>query len=211
MSTAVACRLCVGDIAVPLVVEEREVFAGGPPEEFLVLSLAKRTHGGRADFGFLEKALGLSSRSFLQTQWPLLIEIYQAICDFKQEQLNVSKRASRRQNVVIDVVVRGHRLRVLNSLHCVRLVWEKKDQVEEMQWLLEELKKDLDKIDECLKTKGFLKKKTTDLDEEIETPEKKTKRPREDLEGRTPGGGSVASAATEVAEEAAKEMDDTAS
>ena len=211
MSSAVACRLCIGDIAVPLAAEEREVFAGGPPEEFLVLSLAKRTPGGRADFGFLEKALGLSSRSFLRTQWPLLIEIYQAISDFKQEMLNVSKRASRRQNVVVEVVVRGHRLRVLNSLHCVRLYWEKKDQVEEMQWLLDELRKDLDKIDESFKTKVLLKKKISGLDDEIETPEKKSKRPREDLEGGTPGGASVASAATEVAEEAAEEMDDTAS
>ena len=207
MSTAVSLRLCIGDIAVPLVVEEREVFAGGPPEEFLVLSLAKRTANGRPDFRFLEVALGLTSRSFTKTQWPLLIEIYQAITDFKQELLSISKRASRRQTVVIDVVVRGHRVRVLNSLHCIRLFWEKKDQVEEMQWLIEELRKDLDKIDKVL-----LKKKTKDLDEEFETPEKK--RPREDLVEGTPGGGSVGSAATVVekaAEQPGELLEDTAS
>ena len=58
---------------------------------------------------------------------------------------------------------------------------------------------------------GLLKSK--DFDEEFDTPEKK--RPREDLEGRTPGGGSVASTATEVVEEAAEQpgelLDDTAS
>ena len=172
MAPVVAYRLCIGDFAVPLVREKREVWDGGD-QELLGLSFAKR--GGNAQF--LEHALGLLSRAFHKTQWPLLTEIMQALME-KRRDLTQSKRASRRPNVVLDLVVRGHRVRVQNSLHAVRLFFEPGSEIEEIEWLLAQFTKDLEDIDEALQTpakkKGRRETKTSEgLEGKFETPQKR--------------------------------------
>lgn len=145
--------MCVGDFAVPLGVEEKELL-DGESQEFLILNLAKRA----ASHQWLEAALGLQSRAFAKTEWPLLVEILQAITDTRKEQIGSSKRASRRPSVVMDAVVRGHPIRVLNSLRAVRFCFKKGEEVEEVKWLLREFGKDLSEIDEDLLTPVKLKR-----------------------------------------------------
>lgn len=161
--------MCIGDFAVPLAREKRELWDGGD-QEFLALSFAKR--GGNPQF--LEHALGLLSRAFHKTQWPFLSEIFKALIDTRRDH-SQSKRASTRPNVVLDVMVRGHRVRVQNSLKAVRLFFEPGSEIEEIEWLVAQFTKDLEEIDETLqspaKKKGRRDSKASEVD--FETPQKR--------------------------------------
>ena len=154
MPFVVEHRLCVGEHPVPLMPETREVLATGASEEFLCLNFAKRNTG----FQFLEANLGLQSRAFVKTEWPLLLEILTKVTESRQVAMGLSKRASRRPNCVIQVTVRGHEVRVLNSLKAIRMYFVKGQELGEIQWLMEEFQKDLAEIDEALLTPVKLKR-----------------------------------------------------
>lgn len=154
MPFVVEHRLCVGDYPVPLTPETREVLSSGASEEFLCLNFAKRNTG----FQFLEAALGLQSRAFVKTEWPLLLEILTKVTESRQVAMGMSKRASRRPNCVLEVTVRGHEVRVLNSLKAIRMYFVKGQELGEIQWLMEEFQKDLGEIDEALLTPVKLKR-----------------------------------------------------
>ena len=115
-----------------------EVFKQGA-EDLFALDLSSR----QGDFSFIEKALQLRSRTFRTNQWPLLREVSKQVLENKPC-VSGSKKASRLPNTILCIEVRGHEVLAQNSIWATRLFFRPGSEIQEIQWLLEELGKDLD-------------------------------------------------------------------
>ena len=139
----VALRVCVGDLAVPLQGPEEHEILNGDTELLFELDLSSRA----CNHKYLEVPLGVPARSFNPSQWPLFLEIHETLTEIRNASFK-SKRASKRTDLVLDVDIRGHRCLVKNSLKGLHLYLKKGEEVQELQWLIEELMKDLENLEE---------------------------------------------------------------
>jgi hypothetical protein len=142
-------RFCLGDRAIPF---ERETLdlhdlhdqANGDimDQEFLLLSI-KAT----AEMGWLEKAFKLHTRWWVKNQWEilLLLEIRQAI-DSKKVKSGINSRMPRLPNAIVAIRIREKVILVQNRSQSLCLAFKPGEEVETLQWFLEELEKDLEKM-----------------------------------------------------------------
>ena len=141
----IARRICVGDVAVPLRPVHMDVFQEGH-EDLFALELTSR----QGDFSFLEKALQLSARTFRTHAWPLLREVRKEVLQNRPSVAN-SKKGSRMPNTILCIEARGHEVLAQNSIRATILFFRPGSEIEEIQWLLEELEKDLDQMGTILR------------------------------------------------------------
>lgn len=135
-------RLCVGDMAVPLERVERELLEDEDSKQDLwMLPLTKR----QGDYKYIEVFLGLPSQTFRRNQWNLVLDMQQALLDKRRAILTV-KRASRRPSAVVSVMVRGRQVFLQNCMHFVDIFFRPGEEQEGVDWLLGELKKDLEAL-----------------------------------------------------------------
>jgi hypothetical protein len=149
MASVVALRWCIGSIPVNLQEEkDSELLTGGRMDLWL-LDFSRQGELGLRCF---EEALCLKARTFRKIHWALLKEIDEALADERKVHHH-SKRASRRPNAILEVTVRGHKILVKNNKHALRIGIQKDQEKQELEWLLQELRKDLDVVEQASSSK----------------------------------------------------------
>lgn len=142
-------RMCLNDLAVPFV--ERSLafhdlhnLAEGDIEnqEFLILSLK-----ASADVRWLERAFDLPARWWINHHGsvPLLLEIRQAI-ETKKVKSGGGSRLPKLPTAIVAIHIREKVILVQNQTLFLSLAFKPGEEIEALQWFLEELEKDIEKL-----------------------------------------------------------------
>ena len=133
----VALRLCAGDMAVPAERVDIEVEADPPVH---VRALEVFLTGRQTEAEWVERALDLRARAFLQIDWPLLKDIKETLV---QRRSALPRRAGRQPHLGVRVEIRGREILVRNRLSRISVLLEEGEEIAGLKWLLQELHKDL--------------------------------------------------------------------
>ena len=136
----VANRVAVGNFVVPGEYLEVEI-EGDPPEQKQVLEVWLTGRG--REYLWLERALKLGGRFFLDIEWKVTLEIRELLRTRRAQQ---GPRTSRQPRLGVYLNVRGKRLLVRNSLARVSLLLEPGEAVPTITWLLEQFVEQLEDL-----------------------------------------------------------------
>ena len=136
----VGLRLCAGDMAVPGQRIDIEVDAD-PPASAKVLEIFLT--GRQTEVEWLERALDLRARAFLQIDWPLVKDIREILVERRS---SLPRRAGRMPHLGVRIEVRGREILVRNRLSRTSLLLEEGEEIAGLKWLIQELDKDLDAL-----------------------------------------------------------------
>ena len=166
-------RLCLGDMAVPLVSKNMDFWdiqklLEASDEENAPFNLLNFKATG--EHLWLERAFKLPSRWWIkhQSRLPLFQEIRQSIEAMKKgSKKNMTDLMAKRTNVIVAIQLRGQVILVVNDARSATVAFRHGEESELLLWLLREIEKDI----RSLQSGGLKSLKRKERDEDINEQE----------------------------------------